>query len=188
MSRLRRAIFVTIFALIAVFGSGFTTVVAQAQVEDSCANPGPDTGNFEQSGDFSGQNCQNAPVTVPLTFISACTPFDDFAYYTYTFGPGATSGLTSLSYTYTAAGLPPYQGTYQGTIMFAAKSATIGPSPLSHVRSLRLTESTGTYRFEMRLLDNLTPGTLTVSDAIHTASAPTPVRSTVTVYCAEHFQ
>ena len=152
----------------------------------SFADHGKCTSYAAQSGVF----LEDMPVTlVPLTLVGECTPFNDSVFYAFTFGPGATPALTSLSYTYTApadSGIGP-PDTFTGTIMSTETSATTGPSPLSFIRSVGLTEIVpGTYRFEMRIGIGETPGPLTVSDGTHTATAAVPDGSTAIVFCADH--
>jgi hypothetical protein len=157
---------------------------------DCSATPG--TYKFYATGiNNAGQHNQaraNVVVTrtascgTSLTLTSTCTPFDDFVYYSYSFGPG-TPGLSSLSYTYASS------DTFQGSIgsSWAYATSDTGGSPLSYVQTGVLSESSsGNYTFEMRIEIGHTPGTLTVSDGTNSVSAAVPDGQTVNTYCPEH--
>ena len=117
-----------------------------------------------------------------LRLTSDCTPFDDFVFYTYTFGPGATTGLSSLSYSYAGA-----SQTWTGSIGSAwAQGTASGGGPNSYVESGELSENpAGSYQFRIRVEIGNTPGTLTVSDGTHSNQAAVPDGQGVSDYCPE---
>jgi hypothetical protein len=144
----------------------------------SFSNPGECVSYAARDGVF-------APLSVPLSITFSCNTFEDFYVYSFAFGPGAPSGLTSLSYIFaTPAGF--YAGTQaQGTVVPGA-TATVASSapayPNSYVRTNRLTEtSAGTYTFNMEVEFELTPATLTVSAGV---SGTTDVPPAGSLFCS----